>query len=379
MILLLLILIRDLTFASTISIAKLITSDHGKYIISFYALQIIAAPFQASYSDHSCRKKALVFSFLIIGIGHIFLYLSLYFKITFFLLICVIINGVFGNVFPIALAGLMDINYLKSPKKMMTLVMTALGIAWLAYEYGTILIGLIPFFWVTTAASFVCAILCYYFFEDKRDRDLEERKKMSLKKEFFDLIKVSKQRVFFLCIKSYFLTEIVYFGLFYYHLNQNVSSELIIVTTYALGYIGGNIIVNFSPLSLKNGSILGFSISFFSIVALLFSPLYAHYKFSTIVYIALETFFSLGYGIFDPCVYAFIGKREAVHKRGKVFGIVDSSDNLSELAVSILLVLTLLSSGLLLIFRCVSLILLLFALLYLLKAFKKDKSISDSI
>jgi len=187
MLLLFFIIIRDLTFAATISLTKVIIPDYGKYIITFYGLQVIGAPFQAAHSDYFCRKKALIFAFLIVGIGHLFLYLSFSFKILIFLWLCLILNGLFGNVFPIALAGLMDINYLNNPKKTMTLAMTALGIGWLGYVYGTLFLGIVKFFWATTFCSFLCAVLCYFFFKDKRDFD-GYSKKISLKKEFNELI-----------------------------------------------------------------------------------------------------------------------------------------------------------------------------------------------
>ncbi|MBI5273891.1 MAG: MFS transporter [Chlamydiales bacterium] len=378
MLLLFFMLIRNLTFASTISIAELVTPQYGNYLIVFYALQIIGAPFQAAYSDHSSRKKTLLFAFLIVTIGHLFLFLALYSKLTIFLLICVILNGAFGNVFPVALAALMDINYLNNPKKTMTLVMTSLGIAWLLYVYGTMLLGLIPFFWATTGSCFLSMILCYYFFKDTKDKD-PDIGHMNIKKEFFRLIKIFRERIFFLCIKSYFLTEIVYFGLFYYHINDKIESVVIIVTAYAIGYIIGNIIVNFSHFSLRTGIILGFAITLISVFLLLFSPYLTQSEISFSMFVLLETLFSLGYGIFDPCMYAFIGERQPVHMRGKAFGLIDSSDNLSESIVNMMLFSIILSPLTLTIFRIVSIFLLLLALIDILKAFKHDLKLSNSV
>ena len=181
-----------------------------------------------------------------------------------------------------------------------------------------------------------------------------------------------------MCVKSYFLTEIVYFGIFYYHLEAGSRDVLLIVTTYALGYILGNIIINFSRISLKNGTILGFSLVFLAIILLILSPIYQKYSWGAIAYISLETLFSLGYGIFDPCIYAFIGKREHVHMRGKAFGLIDSSDNFSEFLVSIALVFSAVSFKGFFIIRIFSVILLIFALKAILSAFKKDSVTSDS-
>lgn len=378
MLLLFFILIRDLTFASTISIAKLITPSYGKYLILFYISQIIAAPFQAAYSDHSCRKKSLTFAFMIISLCHLLLFFGFEYKLSFFLLLCVILSGLLGNVFPIALAGLMDIDYLKSTKKMMTAAMTALGIAWLGYEYGTKFMGLIGFFWLTTALSFICLILSHFCFQDIRDKDQLSKKRLDLKTEFREILKIFKEKFLLLMLKVYLLSEIVYYGLFYYHLEENTNAALLIVTTYAVGFIMGNIIVNFSRFSLRTGVILGFSLSLFSILFLLVTSFFFQYKFTIFTYIILETLFSLGYGIFDPCFYSFIGRKMSTHKRGRAFGLVDSSDNLSELFVNVVLVSTMLSTRSLLIFRSVSLILLAASLILILKAFKLDKKISNS-
>ncbi len=378
MLLLFFILIRNLTFASTISIAELVTPSYGKYLIIFYTFQIICAPFQAAYSDHSSRKKTLSFAFFIITLGHLFLFISLYTKISIFLLICVIINGVCGNVFPVALAGLMDINFLNNPKKTMTLVMTSLGIAWLLYIYGTMLLGLVPFFWITTLSCFICMLLCIFFFKDSKDRDPDSHK-LNIKREFFNLLKISRKRVFFLSLKCYFFTEIVYFGLFYYHLNNSLESPVMIVTTYAIGYIIGNLIVNLAPISLRTGAILGFVIAIGSVLILTITPYLLPNFVSYSSIICLETLFSLGYGIFDPCIYSFIGERTPVHQRGKAFGLVDSADNLSESLVNGVIFTLMLTPTILATFRSLSLIFLSLALLSILAAFNQDKKLSNSI
>ena len=119
MLLLFFIFVRDITFASTMALSKSITQYNEIYLLLFYFLQVIASPLQASFSDHSYRRKSLVFAFSIIFVGHLFLFISLKVGVL-FLLICFVLNGFFGNVLPIAIASLMDMDYLKNTKKLIS-------------------------------------------------------------------------------------------------------------------------------------------------------------------------------------------------------------------------------------------------------------------
>lgn len=378
MLLLFLILIRDITFASTLAVAQKISPHYGLYIIIFYILQILASPFQAAYSDRSCRKRSLLFAFIVITVGHLFLFCAYEFNMPIYLLICVLINGLFGNVFPIAVAGLMDINYLNNTKRCMTFVSAALAIAWLSYVYGVIYMGLLPFFWLSTGMCLFSVILCYFFFEDKRDRD-PSKGRINFIREYVSIRRMSTEKFFMLAMKFYLFSEITYYGLFYFHINEDAKNFILIVSTYACGYIVGNLIINYAKVSLKKGIILGFIITIISSLSLIVFDSLGHFKHSFAIFIALETLFSLGYGIFDPCFYAFVGETQLVHRRGKAFGIVDSIDNFSEGIVSLFIFSIPLTTTILFFFRVFGFIFLIIGYLAILYAFKLNPKIANSV
>jgi MFS family permease len=336
MLLLFFIFVRDITFASTMALSKSITQYNEIYLLLFYFLQVIASPLQASFSDHSYRRKSLVFAFSIIFVGHLFLFISLKVGVL-FLLICFVLNGFFGNVLPIAIASLMDMDYLKNTKKLMAFVTATLAVAWLGYVYGMMFFKLLPFFWITTGLCFVCIILAFYCFKDVRDKD-RDQKPFSVALEVSEIFSFMKTKWFLFAIKGYFITELVYYTLFYYHILELDNSSLIfIATTYSIGYIlGVFVIILLNRMSIIKGISIGLSLAVVSIISLIIFTFNPNYM-NNIILILLTTLFSFGYGIFDPCLYVHFGKNQLPHKRGKIFGIVDSADNCSEMFSTVIL------------------------------------------
>lgn len=358
------VLIRDITYASTIATSELITKYNVQFILGFYLIQIIAAPFQAAYSDHSCRRKSLIFAFTIITISHGLLCLAVNYGVV-YLILSLVLSGLLGNSVPICIAGLMDIDYLRNVKKLMVVFSITLAVAWIIYEYGLYLVGTFNFLIFTTACCFTCIFLAVFMFKDPRDKD-PSPKRFNFSLELKGISNILRQRWLFLVVKGYLFTEIVYFTLFYYHVLESTKLMLLlVVTAYSVGYIIGTIITMYLNLSLYISVRTGLLSALLCVCLLLLG---SFLKAGFVFFIVLSGLLSLAYGIMDPCIYTFIGVNQPAHMRGKVFGVVDSTDNLSEMTTSIIFLLVKPSIS---IMRVIAIILLILSYFYFKESFKK--------
>ena len=314
MILLFFILVRNIAYAATITVASDLTPFHEQFLLFFYLIQIFAAPLQASYSDHSCRRKSLAFAFIALTLAHLALFASIKFGILFFTL-SLFLNGVFGNIIPISIAGLLDINFAGDGKKVMIFSMMTLAIAWLITPFGTAYFGIYPFFWGTTSIAFVCIFLALFAFKDKRDKD-PNVKKFDLRRDLAGIRSILTKRWVFLLIKGYLFTEIIYYTLFYFDVTKlDTKQMLIVVSSYAIGYILGNLLNLFRNNTLFKDIQYGLSVSIFSILSMM---LLSFFTFTSSIYVlcGISFLFSFGYGIMDPSIYTLVGKGQPAHTSG---------------------------------------------------------------
>lgn len=329
MLLLFFILIRQITYAATITLSKEIVplEQVDIYIAGFYLLQCIAAPFQASYSDHCCRRNSLVFGFMMIVIGHIFLFLGLEFGVPFYI-VSLIINGALGNIFPIAIAGLVETKFSKNPRITMGFATCMVALAWIIYYYCIQNFPFLLIFWSITLLAALCSALALTCFQDNRDQ--EPATPYSIKNEILSVKNTLNTRWFLLMIKAYFLTDVAFYFYYYYPISKlNELDIAIIINTIAGGYILGNFLQMFMKTKDTSGFKIGVSLSVFATAVLLVCDYYGK-DLGSHLCMVFTLLLAIGYGIFDPCIYSYISKGQSEHKQGKIFGLIDSADNFAE-------------------------------------------------
>ncbi len=329
MLCLVLIYIRELTFVASLALSREVVHFHISYLLLFYVLQIIAAPLQASFSDFYSRKKGLAYGFLFVFVGHLLLFLALK-KGALFLLLSFAINGLFGNLTPIATAALLDVNFGKKPRVSMGLVVATVMLAFLSFYWARWYFSLEIIFWVMTALCLLASLLSALFFYDPRDDDARP-KKFSVKDELFLIADMLKKKWFFLGIKGYYLVYFIWYILYYYRIETLDAVDVVhAVTAFSVGYLGGVAIQMF--VNNNDQEVILFGVMFTVFITLLVGIylLFGGKMLNTII--LLNFVFAFYYGIFDPRLYSYFSYHQQKHRLGTIFGLVDSSDNLSELS-----------------------------------------------
>jgi len=370
MLALLLIFIRELTFVSSLALSREVDGFHISYLLLFYVLQIIAAPVQASISDFYSRKKGLAYGFLFVFIAHVFLFVALS-KGTAFLLVSFIINGLFGNLTPIATASLLDVNFGKKSRISMGLVLGTSMVAYLSFYWARWYLNLEIIFWVMTTLCLLATFLSAFCFYDPRDADINETD-FSLWKEIALIGEMIKKKWFFYSIKGYYLVYLIWYILYYYRIETLGPVDVIhAVTAFSLGYLGGVLAQMF--VNNNDTEVISFGVMFSVFITLLFGIyiLFGGKIFNTIV--LLNFIFAFYYGVIDPRLYSYLSTHQHKHRLGTIFGLVESSDNLSEL--SSILIFTLLPKMNIVFLSFFSVVVLLIAYEVFNKSFKAHRKI----
>lgn len=329
MLALLLIFIRELTFVSSLALSREVVGFHISYLLFFYVLQIVAAPVQASISDFYSRRKGLAYGFLFVFIGHILLFLALW-RGPFFLIISYVINGIFGNLTPIATASLLDVNFAKHPRISMGLVVGIVMLSFLTFYWARWFLNIDTIFWIMTSLCLIAALLSALWFKDPRDDDLKETS-FSLWKEIRLIVEMLQKKWFFFAIKGYLLIMFIWYVLYYFRIEKLGPAQVLhAVTAFSIGYLGGV----FAQMFAKNADrdVILFGLMFTIFITLLFGiyVLFGGTVFNTIT--LLNFLFAFYYGIMDPRIYSYFSVHQHKHKLGTIFGLVDSADNLGELS-----------------------------------------------
>ena len=298
-----------------------------------FALQAVFSPLQGAVSDHYCRKKSLLVSFIAIAISQLIIFYS--FKIGVQLLIYgIILNGVLGNGEVLARAALIDVYYSANRRKVIgwgfiaKMVPFALtGVVLLTGYYSETIF--LYYFWVTL----FCVLLIAFMFKDRRD--LAPRRKIH--HVILEDLKIGlgflKNKSFYLGFLGLFFFELAYDFSFYYQ-DAAVSRRFVeaqMVIFFSLGFIVGTLSLFQLKISNKKAIILGLILGI------------AGHGFSTVISLAKTTWmqqslgffiFQFGAGICFTGIFSFFSKCELPHKQGKLFGLMDSIQTLGEMSAA---------------------------------------------
>ena len=303
------------------------------FLLNF--LQIFSAPIQGAISDHYCRKKSMVVSFVAIALSQ-----CLFFGFKFYgsgmLLAGILVLGVLGNAEVIARALLLD----KYPKYNRRGIISA-----------SFVVQMIP--WAITAflmragfsieiflwyfiISLLCVILGIFCVHDRRDLDRHKKFHRVLRHDWKATISFLKVKGVLIALIAYFLYESSFSLSFYYQdeVIKNRLAETMIMILMVVGFIAGTILLISLKLSDKKGVLSGLLIGIVGYVVIWVLSLQgAALELQGVGYFIL----ALGLGVTVPAIFTYFSLRQELHQQGKLFGILDSVHTIGEMAVTAIL------------------------------------------
>lgn len=338
LLLLFFVFVGEVGVASIIYLTSSFTSHPEIIFISVYLLQFVFSIVQGGISDHSCRKKSLIFAFCAILFGQLFFLLA--FKYFWMISITVLLYGLLGNVTPISRAALVD-THLKNDFRL------SVGLSTVAIALGWVLMMYAAYFFAPFTVCLIVTSLCLlsigltFFLIDKADLDeYSGPKKLvkAIKKDLLVLASLLRHSWVSWAMLGYLIAETAFYQVFARGKAQIDNPDVrFVITTWVIGYCAG---VFLEKIILRNGSektgmVLGALISIASMVALIFITV-GKCK-APVFLISTNTFFALGFGFFIPCLFSLISKKHGVHVQGKIYGLIDSVDSLA-LGIAILII-----------------------------------------
>ncbi len=308
---------------------------------------MICAPIQGALSDIYCRRKGLLIS--IIGV----LFSSLILLVG--LLLCedlkkgisifvagVAIDAIFGNSSTIARAALIDAKFAGDVRKALGFAFMAQGLPWvIVFGYCWLLSDL--YFWMVML-NCLALIICFFYFQDKRDLDLLQEKVLfwPRMKKMFSLFSSSN---FTWAILAFLISEIG-FEYFFFHEDHHVSLKMsrFVFALLGLGYVSGAFLQNFIDVQAKNLKkvvIAGFWISIFgfAMIPCLIYICCIAFEGPQEFLVGVASLLMMAAGFYFPSLYTLFSKGRPVHEQGKLFGFLESIQNLSEVLPPLLVLL----------------------------------------
>lgn len=291
--------------------------------VLFLSLQVVFAPLQAGLSDFYCRKRSIIFCLICITMS-IFIS-SLYTYRKDLLILSAVLFGIAGNLIPISRAGLLDLIFPHHNFRFF------IGLSTVAIAAGYCLSAIFfrvfsPYFILVLIliGLVVGSAVAYFYFIDIKDTDsLTAKMEFSLSQEVYALWNdFLKKPIFLLPLLTYFFIEVAFYEMFFDYTTTSPESFLYSVILMCLGYMVGAFILRTSTKNDEAWIRIGLFCSFLSLVLFTCTPT------DTTLYLRLIFFilFSMGYGLFIPCLFSLLSKHEPAYNQGKIYGLVDSFD-----------------------------------------------------
>lgn len=291
--------------------------------ILFLSLQVVFAPLQAGLSDFYCRKRSIIFCLICITMS-IFIS-SLYTYRKDLLILSAILFGIAGNLIPISRAGLLDLIFPHHNFRFFIGLSTVAIAA--GYCLSAIFFRLFPIYFILPLIliGLIAGIaVAYFYFIDIKDTDsLSPKIEFSLSQEVYCLWNdFLKRPIFLLPLLSYFFIEVAFYEMFFDYTAISPESFLYSVILMCLGYMVGAFILRTSVREDEVWIRIGLLCSFLSLVLFTCMPT----DISVFLRLVFFVLFSMGYGLFIPCLFSLLSKQERAHNQGKIYGLVDSFD-----------------------------------------------------
>lgn len=291
--------------------------------VLFLSLQIVFAPLQAGLSDFYCRKRSIIFCLICITMS-VFIS-SLYTYRKDLLILSTLVFGIAGNLIPISRAGLLDLIFSHHNFRFF-IGLSTVAIA-MGYYLSSIFFRFFPIYFILLLiliGLIVGIAIAYFYFIDIKDTDsLTPKMEFSLSQEVYALWNnFLKRPIFLLPLLTYFFIEIAFYEMFFDYTATSPESFLYSVILMCLGYMIGAFILRTSTRDDEVWIRIGLFCSFLSLVLFTCTPT------DTAIYLYLIFFvlFSMGYGLFIPCLFSLLSKQEPAYNQGKIYGLVDSFD-----------------------------------------------------
>lgn len=293
-------------------------------------LQVIFATFFGLVSDRFCRKKILILGLVSSVISLPLLEVGCYWSAVF-------INGIFGNMEPIARAAYCDVqvHHKMEPNIINTFLILPLPYIILSFNYH--LFEDYAFIFILSIAI-IALLFCIFLFKDKRD--LESRKRA-----FGALKHLKKKYLNGPCIRlliAFYITNSGWWILTYFAEGHLAVQSLLkyFFLIIGLAFLAGAIIARaylFKPEK-------AVPILFLSVVILLFFDYLFYLVIGNDIISTTFMHFTLIGGVALPLIYAYYGNDAGVHEQGTVYGILESVRSLTELSGPLILSLIALTS-----------------------------------
>lgn len=289
--------------------------------VLFLSLQVIFAPLQAGLSDFYCRKKSIIFCLVCITTSVCIS--SFYTYRVDLLLLAALLFGIAGNLIPISRAGLLDLIFPHHNFRFyigLSTVAIALG-----YCFSAILFRILPSYVILILiilGLLIGIFIAHFYFIDIKDSHPDIAKgAFSLSQEIYALWNdFLRKPIFLLALLTYFFLEVSFYEMFFDYTATTPESFLSSVILMCLGYIAGAFTIKTSKRSDETWIKRGLFCSFSALVFFTCIPI-DRFLFLRLTFFVL---FSIGYGLFTPCLFSLISKQEASHSQGKIYGLVDS-------------------------------------------------------
>lgn len=321
-------------------------------LFSFMGLQILFSPIQAAFSDLG-RKNALVISitFSLLSLLIIYLFLTNLFPYLIILFFAVLMKGTWGNTIALswaAIADTQDKNYRPS---------YALSSGVYAVSYLILIclhdltVNKYVLFFSTAIILFIAYILCIIAFKDSEDKTVKKNEEIDRVRNssrgltkyfriFFATFNSEKQEIItevkkkptMKALLAYLLWSISMYSILIsqidLHRGDDVRTHIAIAMM--IGYLSGVVILRLKQVKSIGDNIImkwGYLISFFSLI-----PYFIAYPFfgnDNCILGICYFLHALGNAFLSPALLTIVTKEKPHHKRGKILGLVDSSDTIA--------------------------------------------------
>lgn len=332
-ILLFLVFIGEVGLAAIVYLAENFTEYPSAIFFSVYFLQFISCSVQAGISDHGCRKTSLVFGLSAICLAQIFFLLA--FKYSWMIIFTILLYGFFGNITPIARAGLNDTRLKNNFRLSIGLSTVAIALGWVLTMFTAYYL---PGFVACLIVTSLCAFSIFIAFFIKDSADYATKKiSFSFTEEIASIYSLIKHKSMAWCLLGYFFAEVAFYQIFIRGEGHLDDSEVrLMIYTWVFGYCIG---VFLQKIFIRRNEKLGVLVgSIFSLVTMVLLTIFAFFDFKNLYAITMiNMLFSCGFGFFIPCLFSMISKKYGFHLQGKLYGLIDAVDSLAIIiAVSII-------------------------------------------
>lgn len=307
---------------------------------SFVVASLPFALFLGGWSDFHCRRKTIIFALFSILISIVMLVFYNMFLHNWMAFTSLIIKAIGGNAIPIALAAILDVMPHKKFRSSLAIAICGYSVgSWVPIYFRSHLGDLTI---IISISTFVSLILVFLWFKDYEFDGIKLSRNQPNLRQFLFFIRKEIKQIFLFVITP--LIALFYLGFIFNEMsfyqillrgeflqkdNYYAFASIILGGAYYFGTLILFILERFHFNDLFNIK-LGLFISFLSILFITFLN-FINVQ-NEIFYIILIGFFSIGFALITPSIFAFFSHTRKEEEQGKIYGLLDSTDSVAFLA-----------------------------------------------